>query len=321
MTVLLTGSGLVGCQAASWLLNRGEEVIFYDAAPRPEYIGQLVDLKKLRIIKGDLLDFPKLTQTIKENSVRKVVHTAGMLVRPTAENPHWGVMVNIQGTMNILESARIFDVERVVFASSGMVYSTEDSGVEPIREDHPLKPISVYATCKLAGEHLGRNYHELYGVEYAASRFGIIFGPWGGPPSGAAEMIIQPFLQKVVAGEDAVLNPEFMKTQLPPRLVYSRDAGWSLAELCLRPKLQYNFFNISMEHVPSWSEMVKMVRSIVPDARIAFDEERLRSIPPSREQRPLDIGLAKQELGFNPTTMREALGDFIRWIRNTIHLK
>lgn len=235
----------------------------------------------------------------------------------TTQNPYWGALVNIQGTMNILEVSRMLDVERVVFTSSGMVYSTEEQGNEPVTEDHPLKPISVYATCKLAGEHLGRNYDELHGVTFAATRFGVVFGPWGGPPTGAAEMIIQPFLTQVVRGEEALLRPEFMKTQLPPRLVYSKDAGWSLAEICIAPKLKHKFFNISMEHVPSWTEIARMVSEIVPEAKVTFDEERLKALPPSREQRPLDVSLAKRELGFKPISMREALEDFIRWIRKT----
>ena len=83
-------------------------------------------------------------------------------------------MANVIGTFNYLEAARINNVPRFVFASSGA--STGD--VEPpIHEELPPHPASPYAASKLAGEGYCSAYYQTFNIQTVMLRFGNVYGP------------------------------------------------------------------------------------------------------------------------------------------------
>lgn len=89
-------------------------------------------------------------------------------------NPDGAVLTNVLGTRNVLEAARKFDIQRVVFTSSAAVYGMPVT--TPVGEDHPLRPMNLYGVTKLAGESLMRAYYDVYGLETVVLRLRNVYG-------------------------------------------------------------------------------------------------------------------------------------------------
>ena len=121
MAILITGgTGFLGAGLARKLLERGEDVVLFDVFPRLERIPDIKD--KVKVIQGDLKVWPEVLNAVKDNKVEGVFHLGAMLSLPSEENPWASFQTNVAGTMYILEAARLFGVERTVFASSGATY-------------------------------------------------------------------------------------------------------------------------------------------------------------------------------------------------------
>ncbi|NQU59345.1 MAG: NAD(P)-dependent oxidoreductase [Rhodospirillales bacterium] len=156
MKVLVTGgSGFLGSHVADALNERGHDVVLYDLKPSP-FAG-----KKQQQIAGSVLDMEALGNAMKGSEA--VYHLAAVAdLDEAALTPLKTVEVNILGTANVLEQARINDVRRFVYASSIYVYS-----------DHG----SFYRTSKRAGELLVEDFRKQYGLTYTVLRFGSLYGP------------------------------------------------------------------------------------------------------------------------------------------------
>lgn len=87
---------------------------------------------KLDIVLGDILDLPSIIRVLKDYKIKRIIHLAAMMPQEAAANPMKGFNVNALGTVNILEAARIMDIERVVFASSKAAL-----GIVSGEYDHP----------------------------------------------------------------------------------------------------------------------------------------------------------------------------------------
>ena len=154
MTVLITGSGLIGTQIAKLFSDQGEKTVVYDIAPQIQPMAELVDVSKLVIAKGDILDLANLISVMKENHVDKVVHSAALLPGGLMKNIYNGIRVNTDGTLNVLEASRLLDVRRVVYTSTLGVYSKEGAADEPIDEETAsMKPLSLYGATKMMSEY------------------------------------------------------------------------------------------------------------------------------------------------------------------------
>ena len=136
-----------------------------------------------------------LKRCISEALLRMTTSSCGISRRFTSSPiskiaPDWWDYTTLEPDL-LRDAARLTAVDRVVFCSSSTVYLgakdrppsgllEENFALQAVRQHPP----SVYASMKLAGEWLGHNYREEYGVECASVRFAGVFGPWHGTPSG-----------------------------------------------------------------------------------------------------------------------------------------
>ncbi|MDW8045577.1 MAG: NAD(P)-dependent oxidoreductase, partial [Nitrososphaerota archaeon] len=173
MNILITGgTGYIGAHLAYELATRGERVVAYDVSPAYKALEGVKDVK---VVKGDILDLPRLLHTIKEEKVDMIVHTAAMLTDESEQRPSSAFKINVEGTINCLEATRLFNLKRIVYISSRSVYGYTPIG-KKINEDHPKEPVSIYGITKLMGEYFGLNYVKKYGIDFIALRFPIVFG-------------------------------------------------------------------------------------------------------------------------------------------------
>ncbi|MDP6369669.1 MAG: NAD-dependent epimerase/dehydratase family protein, partial [Planctomycetota bacterium] len=180
--VLVTGgAGFIGSHLVERLVSKGHTVRVIDdfSSGKLENLegldcGDLGSGKQVEIIESCITDPVRVPTSMQ--GVDWVVHLAAQVSVPRSiEDPRMSYRINVDGTQNILDSARLAGAKRVVFAASSAAYG--DHTELPLSEDLMPRPLSPYASGKLAGEHLMRVWAECYGMHTTSLRFFNVFGP------------------------------------------------------------------------------------------------------------------------------------------------
>lgn len=182
MNILVTGSaGFIASHLIESLLEDTNNNIigidnFYSGTKENiEYLRAKDKQNKFKFKEADIRDFEKLTSIIKENNINQIYHLAAIVsVQESIKNPILSHQVNLQGTLNILETAKLSGVKRVVFSSSAAVYG--DERTLPKNENSIVQPISPYGYEKLMGEQYMKLYGDLYGLETVSLRYFNVYG-------------------------------------------------------------------------------------------------------------------------------------------------
>jgi UDP-glucose 4-epimerase len=177
MRILITGgAGFIGSYLCEKYTKEGNTVLCLDNF----LSGNLLNVRHLlihqnfKLIKGDILDFNLLERISREVDV--IIHLAAQIhVDRSYVEPRLTFEINVMGTQNVLEVARIFDVKQVVHASTSEVYGSAQ--YVPIDEKHPLDAPHPYGASKIAADRMCHAYVVTYGMNVSIPRFFNIFGP------------------------------------------------------------------------------------------------------------------------------------------------
>jgi UDP-glucuronate 4-epimerase len=204
MKVLVTGgAGFIGSSVAERLLDLGHHVVcldnfndFYSPAIKRENLARCLAHDRFTLCEGDITDRSLLAALFAAERFEAIVHLAAWAgVRPSIERPEIYEEVNLGGTVNLLQRARLDGVRTFVFASSSSVYGGRND--PPFSEDDLVgRPVSPYAATKRAGELLCYTYHHLFGLDVTCLRYFTVYGPRQRP-----EMAIHKFARRLVRGE------------------------------------------------------------------------------------------------------------------------
>ena len=311
MTTLIIGAGLVGSQIARLLVEDGERPVLMDRAHQVDALGEIVDLKRVVLAPGDVLQPLELMRLLREHAVDAIVHTAAnpMLTLGAQRDPYAAVQLNIMGTMNVLEAARILRIGRVVVASSnvlGHFIAGGEGGGDPAREEAFPRPTTFYAATKQAVENLGLNYARWCGVEFAALRYGAVFGPWSGRGGGGPSNVMREAVARLLAGEEAVLPAGRMEW------VYSKDAAHGTVLALRAAGLPSRVFNITMGVVVAPDDLVSALRTVIQGAKVRIETPAAAAVSLPDMTHPSDLHLARSVLGYAPHFgILEAVRDFV----------
>ena len=182
MNILVTGvAGFIASHIVEELLKYNQNYIvgidnFYSGTKNNiEYLKLFDKNNRFTFIEADIRNFETINKIIKDYNIKQIYHLAAIVsVQESIENPLLSNEVNVKGTLNILESAKLNSVKRVVFSSSAAVYGDEPT--QPKNENSITKPISPYGYEKLIGEQYMKLYSELYGVETVSLRYFNVYG-------------------------------------------------------------------------------------------------------------------------------------------------
>lgn len=201
--VVVTGAaGFIGSNLTDALLSQGAQVIGIDNMfnGRMENLADALQNPHFSFSKTDVRDYDRLLYLFQDVDI--VYHEAAFTSVPQSIlMPQLCNDVNINGTLNILNAARIRDVKKIVFASSSSVYG--DTPTLPKHEQMRLDPISPYGVAKLAAEAYMVSYHRVYGLNTTALRYFNVFGPR--QKDSTYSGVIAIFLSKIFAGENPVI--------------------------------------------------------------------------------------------------------------------
>jgi len=192
--VFVTGSaGFIGAALVRRLLRERSqgslEVRGFDLEPTA--------VEGCTVFRGDVLDPASLASAMR--GCDTVVHLAAYLgVMRSEKDPRRCLDVNITGTRNVLEACAANGARRVVFASSSEVYG--ENGAVSISETSPLRPNSVYAVSKLAGEEYVKAYATRCGFDFTILRPFNVFGP-----GQSEEFVIPRFVRAVIEGRSPLV--------------------------------------------------------------------------------------------------------------------
>src|SRR3989338_10384715 len=187
--ILVTGgAGFIGSQTVKKLLGLGHQVTtvdnlndYYSPELKKDRLKQLKDYQNFKFFELDIANKNDLKEVFQKNQFEVICHLAAQAgVRYSFENPEAYQKANLEGTFNLLEMAKDYEIKNFVFASSSSVYgnSNQDYFSEV---DNTDSPVSLYAATKKAGELLISFYHQSFGINSLALRLFTVYGPWGRP--------------------------------------------------------------------------------------------------------------------------------------------
>ncbi len=310
MSVMVTGgTGFIGNRIIRKLVERGEDVVCFDLAPPRANLEPYLD--RIQFYRGDITQMPHLLEAANTHGVHKIIHMAALLPPDTEDRPHFGMLVNIQGTNNVFETARWTGIERVVYASSIAVYGVQDTfGDRPINEDDLAAPINVYGMTKAANDFAAGKYRDRYGLDLRGVRICTVFGH--GRVTGMTGMIGGLMMSLPAIGQP--VNMVFDPSE-PSPMIHAEDAAEMFVNVALSGSLNHNIY-ISGGHLATIQDMADLVRGIIPDAQITtgdqpvphvylVDNSRMLAdvgyeMPPLRVRVLEHINDARREAGMEP---------------------
>lgn len=312
MSVLITGAGLVGSQIARLEVEAGRRPVVFDFAPRTDALGDFLDLDECVVVRGDVCSPLDLVNAVQGNGVRRIVHTAaigGLTIGANAA-PLTSTQVNVMGSANVLEIARILELDKVVLCSSSSLYLSleggEDEGRYGYEEAFP-RPNNVYAANKQAAEDLGRAYHKTFGVDVVAVRFAAVFGPWRAGGGGMATTAVENWLRAAIAGDAAEVNIDGADW------IYSKDAAQGAHKACWTDDPDDRLFNLGMGEKIDAAEIAATINDVAAVDRVVVSPTAITASKPA-----MNIDRAKAQLGFEVEfPMDKALRDYHGWLTAT----
>ena len=180
-TFLVTGAhGFIGAWVTKRLLDAGARVCLFDRDADPRRLRLMMDeeeVSRTRVVTGDITDARALPPIFEEFEVEHVIHLAGLQVPTCRADPRAGALVNVVGTINVFEAARLSGgrVRSVVYASSAAVYGTGEDSRAVNERDEP-QPSTHYGVFKRANEGNARVYHLEHGLSSVGLRPLTVYG-------------------------------------------------------------------------------------------------------------------------------------------------
>ena len=178
-TYFVTGaSGCIGAWIVKQIAERGDRAVVFDLSDSPRRMRLVMEPEQLARVEsmvGDVAHGGAVSEALRDSGARRVIHLAGLQVPACRADPAGGALVNVIGTLNVFEAARLTEVERVVYASSAAVYGAFADDV-PVNEATPCEPATHYGIFKRANEGNARVYHLDHGLSSVGLRPLTVYG-------------------------------------------------------------------------------------------------------------------------------------------------
>ncbi len=249
---------------------------------------------RLEFILGDIRDLDTCRRAARGCS--GIFHQAALVsVAESVERPMKNHTINDTGTVNILESARLEGVERIVFASSAAIYGDDPN--LPKEETDPPQPISPYAVSKLSGEHYLACYAKLFGLQAVALRYFNVYGPRQ-DPSSMYSGVISKFADCLRLGQRPTIFGDGTQSRDFVHVSDVAEANW-LAMTLNAPKA-FQVFNIASGRATNLLDLLAALQACCPPGR-SFSQPYFKAARVGDIKHSLAaIDRAKTVLRFNP---------------------
>lgn len=314
-TILVTGAaGVVGSHVVRQLLSAGHAVVASDALPDPGPTLRGVDGLVYRRL--DVRDLAVVLEVLHETRPDRAIHLAALVGEWYNRHPMASHETNVGGTLNMLEACRLAGVGRIVFASTWSLYpdfhGTPHGHPDylPVPETMPPDPLRPYELAKYSCERYAGWYRVMYGLEFAALRFGGYYAAerrFQREARGAGP--INEMLAAVAAGRPFRLDAGGDQGM---DAVYVKDCAAGCVAAALAPATPSGVYNIGTGEVATLVQAAGILRELEPRADIAVGPGFL----PAKHLCRLDITRARTDLGYAPRfSLRDGLTDCLEALR------
>ena len=291
MRILVTGgAGFIGSHIVDAYLAEGHEVLVLDSLWEHGG-GHVANVPHgVPFMLQDIRD-EQIAHTFDEFRPEIVSHHAAQhSVAISSRDPKYDADVNVMGMINVLDNAVRVGAKKVIFASSGATYGTPERF--PITEATPQRPESPYGITKMVTEHYLRFYKAEKGLDFTALRYGNVYGPRQDPNGEAG--VISIFIGKFLKHERVRIDWDGEQTR---DYVYAKDVARANVEALT--KGSGGFYVIGTNVKTSVNEIY---RTLVKISGYEATIDRGPRRPGDARDAQFDPALAKQELGWVPTT-------------------
>jgi UDP-glucose 4-epimerase len=309
--VLVTGgTGVIGAWVVRAFVQQGITPIVF-VRGSTDHIGRTIngDVDDALIwAYGDLLDPLTLMRAVEAHRADAIVHLASakpwQVEAPFVVEPKTRQALEqiVTATANVLEVARIVGIRRVVYGSSKAVYDDVAGpqgppAYQPLNEDYPCLPHTLYGVGKVAAERLGSYYADQFGIEFLAVRFSSSFGPLKRGTPASPDGMVQ------AAAEGRTVQIRRFPDGVRDDFVYNKDVAKGIVRATLAAPPRHRAFNLGTGQGVTHEDIASAILRVVPEAPIEF-------IPPDlpmpgleiidRAKCVFDISRAREELGYEP---------------------
>ena len=310
--ILVTGSdGFIGSHLVEELLKNGHAVkafVMYNSFNSWGWLDTFPKdvLSEIEIFSGDVRDPNGVREAIKD--VNEIFHLAALIAIPYSyHSPDSYVDTNIKGTLNVLQAARDFEIDRVLVTSTSEVYGTAQ--YVPIDEKHPYQGQSPYSATKIGADRLAESFYRSFDMPITIVR---PFNTYG--PRQSARAVIPTIIMQLLSGKDKIE----LGSLAPSRdFTYVKDTVKAFLEISKSEATIGEEINIASQREITIGELAQeLIKQINKDASISCSEERLR---PEKSEVNRLLGSnkkIKQLTGWEPKyTFEDGLSETIKFIK------
>ena len=311
--ILVTGgAGFIGSHLVERLLKENSQVTvvdnfneFYSPELKRRNVEKFFENENFSLHEVDICDAENLRKVFLENRFDAVVHLAAWAgVRPSLLNPKLYTNVNVNGTLNLLESAKEFGVKQFVFGSSSSVYGI--NAKIPFAENDPIfQPISPYAATKAAGELLCHTFSHLYDIRCVCLRFFTVYGARQRP-----DLAIHKFSKLIWEGKPIEM---FGDGATRRDYTFVDDIISGVCAAIDYDHAGYEIFNLGESDTIELKSLIKLLEKNLGKKAVV---EKKPMQPGDVFVTFADISKARKLLNYNPQTKIEAgIEKFVEWFK------
>ena len=308
--ILVTGvAGFIGSNLSDELLDKKASVIGIDNFfnGRMDNIKDSLQNQNFTFHKADIRDYDFLLEICKDIDI--IFHEAAFTSVPqSVKMPISCNEVNVNGTLNILNAARIRDVETIIFASSSSVYG--DTPTLPKKEDMNLIPISPYGVAKLACEKYLYAFYKVYGLNTVALRYFNVYGPR--QKDSTYSGVIPIWLGRIYRDENPIV---FGDGEQRRDFTYIKDVVNANLLSGVANNIAGEVFNIGASSPITVNELADIIKKICEKEYLGVDFTDPR--PGDIRDSFADITKARKILKFEPKyDIQTGLKKYIEWSKS-----
>jgi len=243
----------------------------------------------------DVLSKEQLEKVVIDYQIDTIYHLAAILSATGERNPQLAYEVNMQGLYNVLEVARAYNIEQIIWPSSIAAFGP-DTPRDNTPNDTIMRPTTMYGVTKVAGELLVDYYWAKYGVDTRSVRFPGIISSKAPPGGGTTDYTVEMYV-KAVQNESYTC---FVRADTVLPFMYMPDAIKGLIDLAVadREQLKHRIFNLTAMSF-SAEELVTSIKELIPEFQVVYDPDYRQQIADTWPH-SLDDSAAREEWGWKP---------------------
>ena len=256
MKSLITGgAGFIGSHLVDALLDKGDEVVVLDnfSTGRPENLRHVED--QINVVECDLSISGPWEETFQ--GVTRVFHLAALAdIVPSIENPEAYYLANVNGTFNVMEASKKYNIEKLIYSASSSCYGIPD--LFPTPEIAEIRPQYPYALTKFLGEQIVLHWNSVYNVPSISTRFFNVYGPRS-RTSGTYGAVFGVFLAQKLNKKPFTVVGDGTQTR---DFTYVTDVVSALISAS-ESQLNGEIFNIGSDNTYSVNSLVELLKGDV----------------------------------------------------------